>query len=79
VIVRSPADLEHAYVIRFPDGGESALKHSAFRIRKHFQSEGMDGPRVAADDPVLRDSVIYGCVIGSRAYGLDREGSCVCA
>jgi len=51
------------------------LKRSGFHIRKHFQSEGMDGPRLSADDPVLRESIIYRCVIGSRAYGLERQDS----
>ena len=57
VIVRSPADLEHSYFVKFPDVTESAMKRSAIQIRKHFQAEGMDGPRIQADDPALRDSI----------------------
>jgi len=73
VIVTSPVDPEHAYRVKFPGGDESSLKRRELQTLAHFQ---LHGSRV---DPLteynLYEHVIYRCVIGSRAYGLDREGS----
>lgn len=73
IIVESPADHTHAYHICFPDGTVYAMKRNEFAIQKLFRREGFE-------DNILKDRdlyqyVIYRCVIGSRAYGLDHEGS----
>lgn len=73
VIVESPADHTHTYQIRFPDGTVLAMKRSEFSIQKIFRREGME--RDVLKDRELYKSVMYRCVIGSRAYGLDHEGS----
>jgi hypothetical protein len=73
VIVTSPVDAEHSYRVKFPGGDESSLKRRELQTLAHYQQHG---DRV---DPLteynLYDHVIYRCVIGSRAYGLDRDGS----
>jgi len=73
VIVESPADHTHTYQIRFPDGTVLAMKRAEFSIQKIFRREGME--RDVLKDRDLFEHVIYRCVIGSRAYGLDHEGS----
>jgi hypothetical protein len=73
VIVRAPADSTHAYRIRFPDAAEASLKRSEFRILKDVRESGLQ-----LEDPTeleLDRFVIYRCVVGSRAFGLDTDES----
>lgn len=73
IIVESPADHTHTYQIRFPDGTVHTMKRAEFSIQKIFRREGME--RDVLKDRDLFEYVMYRCVIGSRAYGLDHEGS----
>jgi hypothetical protein len=73
IIVRAPVDDEHAYRVRFPDGRESSFRRDELTVRKEFQREGLAPGALDEDD--LRRHVIYRCVIGSRAYGLEGPGS----
>lgn len=72
VVKSSPKDATHSYLVEFPDGSLSSLKRNQFAIRKHYQTD------IAIDslkDQNLYDYVIYRCVVGSRAFGLDDEKS----
>lgn len=73
VIVRAPADGTHACRIRFPDGSETSLRRTAFRILKAVRASGV-GEGVP-DDVEWTRFIIYRCVVGSRAFGLDTETS----
>jgi hypothetical protein len=73
-IAQSPTDNSHAYQIQLPDGALVTLQRHEFSIRKHFQKEGLQAADFLADYN-LYDAVIYRCVVGSRAYGLDNEAS----
>lgn len=82
VIVRSPADATHSYRVRFHDGTEAVLRRDEFTGLKQEQRERIGLPaRGAASsaalphDSDLRRYVIYRCVVGSRAYGLEGEES----
>lgn len=78
VVVQAPADYWHAYRVRFPDGFETALKRQELAILSHYQSEAaglVAGPLDALSQYNLFDYVIYRCVIGSRAYGLEDDAS----
>jgi len=72
-IVHSPVDNQHAYIIQFPDSEQATLHRPEIAIRKHVQSVVFD--RAALCDRDLHDHIIYRCVVGSRAYGLDVENS----
>lgn len=72
VIQKSPLDNTYQYVVRFPDGAEFALKRRQFAVQKQFRREGMEREQ---DETNLYDYVIYRCIVGSRAYGLDSEDS----
>jgi len=74
-IIKSPTDNLHAYVIHFSDGGQAALHRQEIAIRKHLQNVTFDRPESLSDDRDLYQFVIYKCVIGSRAYGLDVDDS----
>ena len=63
---------EDSYRVRFLDGFEAVLTRPNLTIRKHFQRQGLQAPAVAID---YYQFIIYRCVVGSRAYGLDEADS----
>jgi predicted nucleotidyltransferase len=69
VVIQAPADYWHSYRVRFADGFEAAFKRAELSVLSQFQQQ----------DPLhehnLYEHVIYRCVIGSRAYGLDSDAS----
>lgn len=69
VIVRVPLDPDHGYRVRFPGGEEATLHRREMVVLSHFQ-EGENAADAMAEYD-LYQHVIYRCVIGSRAYGLD--------
>ncbi len=71
-IIGLPADSLHRYRIRFADGGEASVRRKEISILSHYKQEeaGLPHPIVERD---LTPYIIYRCVVGSRAYGL--EGS----
>lgn len=73
IIARTPAGAEVNYLIRFPDGFETSFTREQFEILKHFKD------RLPSSDAVgpfeLESCVIYRCVVGSRAYGLETDES----
>lgn len=75
VIVASPVDHQHSYRVRFPDGFEAALKRLELMTLRDFQVSGMTEKYAAINEFDLRRQIIFQCVIGSRAYGLEHEGS----
>jgi hypothetical protein len=89
VIVKSPLDQQHAYRIRFTDGSESQIRHENLTLLAQFKEGDIaksDVGRILVDvndesqlaglnaEPLMK-RVIFRCVIGSRAYGLDDEES----
>ena len=69
-----PSDATHAYKIKFLDGSEAMANRKDFSIKKHFQNE-QSGFVSQLENFELYDFVIYRCVVGSRAFGLDDENS----
>lgn len=70
VIVRSPAAGALPYRVRFPDASEANVKREEMTI---FKGRGeVEGP---PDDVDWNAFVIYRVIAGSRAFGLDVEGS----
>lgn len=74
VIVRSPSDYWHSYRVRFPDGFEAPFKRQELSVLSQFQ-EGAIGKSHALAEYDLFHCVIYRCIVGSRAYGLDSDES----
>ena len=73
IIVKSPVDTNHAYRVRFMDGTEISLKREQLAVRSHHQNPTTPDDYLAGVD--LYEHVIYRCIIGSRAYGLDHNDS----
>jgi hypothetical protein len=74
-IIAAPQDNSHSYHVRFADGTEAALRRDDFAVRKHHQAGELLRAEEGLSDFNLYDHVIYSCVTGSRAYGLDEDGS----
>jgi predicted nucleotidyltransferase len=73
VILQMPQDPQGPYRVRFPDGAEACLKRTEFQVRKDLaRTIGTALGRSQAD---LYQYVIYRCVVGSRAYGLEEDSS----
>ncbi len=75
VIVRAPVDRNHAYRVRFSDGFEAAIAHVQLIRLAEFKNSTIGATNDALLSSGLFDRVIYRCLIGSRAYGLDDEAS----
>ena len=74
VVTRTPAGTaERHFLVRFPDGFEASLTREQLEVLKHFKDRlpGSDAPQGFE----LEQLIIYRCVVGSRAYGLDSDDS----
>src|SRR5262245_31052352 len=73
VVTRTPTGDQDRFLVRFPDGFEAALARDQLEVLKHFKDRLGAAPDAAAFD--LESFIIYRCVVGSRAYGLDQDDS----
>ena len=73
-ITKAPLDHTHGYRIRFVDGFEATLRRTEFALLTEFMA-GSLGTTDPLRERGLFDFVIYRCVIGSTAYGLDQADS----
>lgn len=73
VILQMPSDARGEYRVRFPDGAESPLKLSEFQVRKELAKS--IGTVLGSSQAELYQFVIYRCIVGSRAYGLEEDNS----
>ncbi len=74
VVTRTPTGSDRHFLVRFPDGFEKSLTCEQMDVLKHFkerlQGEGATQPKFE-----LESVIIYRCIMGSQAYGLDTEES----
>ncbi len=75
VIVRSLEDHGLAYRVRFLDGVEATLAREEVTPLAKYKEGEIGDTQLAAKHGNLYERVIYRCVIGSRAYGLDHSES----
>ncbi|MCC7374463.1 MAG: nucleotidyltransferase domain-containing protein [Verrucomicrobiales bacterium] len=74
VVTRTPAGVtDTAFLVRFPDGFEASLKREQFEVLKHFKDRLPDAGSASGFE--LEEFIIYRCVVGSRAYGLETDDS----
>src|SRR2546422_1664050 len=79
VVTRTPTGDQNQFLVRFPDGFEASFTRDKLEVLKHFkdrlgdnaQSNGVQA-RPAFE---LEQFIIYRCIVGSRAYGLDHDDS----
>ncbi len=75
VVVKAPADRQHAYRVRMPDGFEAPFSHEQLVLLSEFKSGRITNTADVTAQHGLFERVILRCIIGSRAYGLDNEQS----
>lgn len=75
VVVRSPGDPAGSYRVRFLDGVEDTLAKGEIVSLARYKEGRIGDTEAAAKHANLYDRVIFRCVIGSRAYGLDHSES----
>jgi hypothetical protein len=79
IVAQAPGDVWHSYRVRFPDGFEASFRRQDLAILSHYKAGEVGRDVGDASGPLaeydLYDHVIYRCVVGSRAYGLDDEHS----
>src|SRR5436305_10591734 len=89
VVTRTPAVAGEPFLVRFPDGFEKSLERSQIEVLKHFKDRLGEIGRVTPCAPGSADGsqqngtpdpgfdlesfIIYRCIVGSRAYGLDND------
>ena len=74
-IIRPPDDNSHAYRVKTTDGSEISVRRHEFSILKQVKAGPMGDPAHVLAEFDLYEYVIYRCVVGSQAYGLNRDGS----
>ena len=78
VVTRTPAVAGEDFIVRFPDGFQKSLERTEIEVLKHFKDRLGDGVQPSGmPEPGfnLESCIIYRCVVGSRAYGLDDDES----
>lgn len=74
VITRAPGSAKERYRVRFTDASEAGLRRGEFTILKTMKDGGLAG--AALEQEIDWNAfVLYRCIVGSRAYGLEHEGS----
>src|SRR5688572_24312547 len=79
VVTRTPTGDQNQFLVRFPDGFEASFTREKLEVLKHFKARlgtlGHDTSSAPPPEFDLESLVIYRCVVGSRAYGLDQDDS----
>jgi len=87
IVTRTPTGDQKQFLVRFPDGFEASLTREQLDVLKHFKDRlGNVLPTSCrqTNQPCQQDAgstfdlesfIIYRCVTGSRAYGLDHDES----
>ncbi len=79
VVTRTPTGDREQFLVRFPDGFEKSLTRPQLEVLKHFKERlgeaGRLSPSAPPTDFDLEPLIIYRCVTGSKAYGLETEES----
>lgn len=74
VVTRTPATESERFLVRFPDGFEASFSREQLEVLKHFKDR-LPGGTTTDGEFDLEEFIIYRCVVGSRAYGLDHDES----
>ncbi|MGA3283312.1 MAG: nucleotidyltransferase domain-containing protein [Verrucomicrobiota bacterium] len=75
VVTRTPTGDQNQFLVRFPDGFEASLTREQLDVLKHFKDRLQSSAGVPPANFDLESLVVYRCVVGSRAYGLDNDES----
>jgi predicted nucleotidyltransferase len=75
IVTRTPAVKGESFLVRFPDVFEMSLERSQIEVLRHFQHR-IDPPGAKSGGLFeLESCILYRCIVGSQAYGLENEES----
>ena len=74
-IIAVPVDALHSYRVRFPDGAEASVRRRELSIWSEYRQDASVGSDPLIDHDLFEHHVIFRCIVGSRAFGLDGPGS----
>jgi hypothetical protein len=74
VVTRTPTGTDRDFLVRFPDGFEKSLTATQLEVLKHFKDR-LQGATSGQPDFDLESVIIYRCIMGSQAYGLETGDS----
>ena len=75
-VVEAPSSNRFAYAIRFADGQQARAKFGELAVRRRAVDGEIGGEgAIVTPGEDLRRWVVYRCAVGSRAFGLETEGS----
>lgn len=75
VVVRTPGDLHHSYRVRFLDGMEEPVRREDLVMLAAFKEGEIGDSQITVQRHDLFSRVIFKCIVGSRAYGLESDES----
>ena len=75
VIAQAPLDDTHAYRVRMTDGHETAVGRREFERLDAVKDQSLGETAAFLADYDLQQCIVFRCVVGSRAYGLDTAAS----
>lgn len=75
VVVRAPGDLNHSYRVRFLDGIEEPIRREDLVMLAAHKEGDIGDSEITARRYDLFGRVIFRCIVGSRAYGLESDAS----
>lgn len=75
VVVETPGISSNPYSVRFPEAVEVTIHPQDLAVLKQFQERGLSKEGSVPAGRNLYDYVVYRCVVGSKAYGLDESHS----
>jgi uncharacterized protein len=73
IVTRTPTGDQSNFLVRFPDGFEASLTIEQIEVLKLFKD--LPTQTLSAGTFDLEQLIIYRCVVGSRAYGLETDAS----
>lgn len=74
VVTRTPTGTDRHFLVRFPHGFEKSLTAEQLEVLKHFKDR-LQGSSSSQPNFDLESVIVYRCIMGSQAYGLETDGS----
>lgn len=75
IITEAPRTPGLPYRVRFPDSFESVFHREQLALLKHYKQHAMTRPATDTAASDLYERVIFRCIVGSRAFGLETQQS----
>jgi predicted nucleotidyltransferase len=75
LVIGSSIDLDNCYRVRFPDGLEVSLARDELVMLARYKEGEIGDVQISIARSNLSERLLFRCVVGSRAFGLDDDQS----